>query len=88
MNKDPPVKKTNLGSPPSSHSAQMYGPGRIITYKPTSWAVLIKCLQCRNLLIFKSYLLIIIIIIIRIDTILDYLCSFSIHKQLTFEIQI
>ena len=39
-----------LGSPPRSHSAQMYGPGRMITYKPTDWANLINSLQnsCYN----------------------------------------
>ena len=34
----------HLGSPPKSHSEQMYGPGLTITYKFSSWANLIKAL--------------------------------------------
>ena len=35
---------SHLGSPPKSHSEQMYGPGLTITYKPNSCANLIKAL--------------------------------------------
>ena len=35
--------QTYLGSPPKSHSAQMYGPGLNITNKSSSWAI------CKNL---------------------------------------
>jgi len=34
----------HLGSPPKSHSEQMYGPGLTITYKFSSWANLTKAL--------------------------------------------
>ena len=34
----------HLGSPPKSHSEQMYGPGLMITYKFSSWATLTKAL--------------------------------------------
>lgn len=36
---------TYLGNPPNSHSPQMKGPGRTITYKPIEWASLIKPLK-------------------------------------------
>ena len=32
--------RNHQGNPPKSHSAQEYGPGRRITYKPSSWAIL------------------------------------------------
>lgn len=34
----------HLGSPPKSHSEQMYGPGLMITYKFSFWANLTKAL--------------------------------------------
>lgn len=34
----------HLGSPPKSHSEQMYGPGLMITYKFSSWASLTNAL--------------------------------------------